>query len=210
MGELTRDPRRGEDILSQFVSLKRDLRRERIVSVVGGMLNQTDGGKSITIPPARGGGGSAKNTPERPGGDDEAVPVAHCYSFEAWSNVARTGIIMEPGDILLGPLSFIDWADIDGYDTTPAVTSTNTHVWLEVRVDSLIEPTGSLGAGYAWLKVGTKAGMRAALDSTEILAKTVVPLVETTWASDGETPPVYTITKVKGLQCGDATLYRSG
>ena len=51
MGELTRDPRRGEDILSQFVSLKRDLRRERIVSVVGGMLNQTDGGKTLTITP---------------------------------------------------------------------------------------------------------------------------------------------------------------
>jgi hypothetical protein len=148
-------------------------------------------------------GSSFANTPERPGGDDEAVPVAHCYSFEAWSNAARTGIIMEPGDILVGPLSFIDWADIDGYDTTPAVTSTNTHVWLEVRVDSLIEPTGSLGAGYAWLKVGTKADMRAALDSTEILTKTIVPLVETTWAAG-------VITKVKGLQCGDAKLYRSG
>jgi len=204
MADLSRDPRRGEDILEQFLRLKADLRRERIVSVVGGLLNQTDGGKSITIPPARGGGGgSAKNTPDRPGGDDEAVPVAHCHSFEAWSNVARTGIIMEPGDILIGPESFIDWADIDGYDTTPAVTSTNTHVWLEIRVDSLIEPTGSLGAGYAWLKVGTKADMRAALDSTEILTKTVVPLVETVWADD-------VITKVKGLQCGDAKLYRSG
>ena len=204
MGELTRDPRRGEDILSQFVSLKRDLRRERIVSVVGGTLsNQTEGGRTLTIPPARGGGGSTKNTPDRPGGDDEDVPVAHCYSFEAWSNAARTGIIIEPGDILVGPLSFIDWADIDGYDTTPAVTSTNTHVWLEVRVDSLIEPTGSLGAGYAWLKVGTKANMRAALDSTEILTKTVVPLVETVWAAG-------VITKVKGLQCGDAKIYRSG
>jgi hypothetical protein len=204
MGELTRDPRRGEDILSQFLALKRDLRRERIVSVVGGTLsNQTEGGRTLTIPPARGGGGSAKNIPDRPGGDDEAVLVAHCYSFEAWSNVARTGIIMEPGDILVGPLSFIDWADIDGYDTTPAVTSTNTHVWLEVRVDSLIEPTGSLGAGYAWLKVGTKAAMRAALDSTEILTKTIVPLVETVWAAG-------VITKVKGLQCGDAKIYRSG
>ena len=203
MAEASRDPRRGEDILEHVLRLKSDLRRERVTQIIGATMNQTEGGKTFTIPPARGGGGSAKNIPERPGGNDESVPVAHCYAFEAWSNVARTGIIMEPGDILLGPLSFIDWADIDGYDTTPAVTSTNTHAWLEVRTDSQTIPTGSLGAGYAWLKVGTKADMRAALDSTEILTKTVVPLVETTWAAG-------VITKVKGLQCGDAKLYRSG
>jgi len=129
------------------------------------------------------------------------------YSFQA-KQTSPTTISMEPGDITLWPCSFIDWIDIDGYDTTPSVTYASTHVWLEVRVDSDPTITGALGAGYAWMKVGIKSDMRGALDSTEILTKVVVPLVETTWTDEVD-PDDNVITAVKNLYCGDAFIARA-
>lgn len=191
---------------SEVASLRNSVDENRLIQPFGAIQDQyiqpayyPSRGTSVTIAPGDNPRGDAVGSFVPPATADYYLK---CYSFEAWKTAATT-IEMEPGDILLGPLSFINWADIDGYTTTPTVTSTNTHVWLEVRVDSQIEPTGSLGTGYAWLKVGTKADMRAALDSTEILTKTIVPLVETVWSAGA-------ITKVKGLQCGDAKIYRSG
>jgi hypothetical protein len=130
--------------------------------------------------------------PEVPGGDANAGAIGHCYSFEAWSNEAHDGIIMEEGDVFLGPLTWVEWASITSASTTPTVSSTNTHVWLEIDV----------ATPAAAMVVGSKADMQAALDATEQLTKTVCPLVATTWSAG-------VIVKVKGLQCGDVKLFRA-
>jgi hypothetical protein len=56
MADLSRAPRRGEDILTAFKRLQNEVRRERIVSVNGGLLKQTEGGKTIEIKRANHGG----------------------------------------------------------------------------------------------------------------------------------------------------------
>jgi len=200
MAELPRQPQRGDDILYAFNALRDFVRKERVTAGVGLRMSGVDGGKTLSL--ASGGGGSAGQPPTDPrkaGG--EATVLGHTYSFEAFANDGLNGIVMEPGDIYLGPLTWILWADIDGFTTTPAVSATDTHVWLEVRQDTE-ELTGSIGAGYAWMKYGAKAAMLAALDSTERYTKCVVPLIETIWAAG-------VITKVKNLQCGDAKIFRA-
>lgn len=52
MAELSREPQRGEDILTAFRRLIREVRRERLTSVVGGKLKQTETGKTLEIPGA--------------------------------------------------------------------------------------------------------------------------------------------------------------
>jgi len=239
MNGISRAPYSGESILTHFKRLQDDLRRNRLVSVVGGRLTQTEGGMALDVSRNGGSGGTdvlvkvSSNDTVSDYLDNKVVVVApivktvlndgtdedlqlsladdlakpelrnskRVYSFECYSNATFDGIIMEPGDIYLGPLAFILWDDIDGKDTTPSVSATDTHVWLEVRQDTE-ELTGSIGPGYAWLKYGAKSAMLAALDATEQLTKCVVPLVETVWA-DG------VITKVKNLQCGDAKIFRA-
>ena len=119
--------------------------------------------------------------------DDSGV-----YAFRARRNAERDGVTMEPGDVWLGPMTVIHWADISGYDTTPDVSSGAPCVWLEVDVATTA----------AVMVVGTRAGMEDALDETEQLTKCVVPLVETVWA-DG------VISKVRNLQCGDVKIFRA-
>jgi hypothetical protein len=134
------------------------------------------------------------------GGTADAQP----FSFRAYATSA-TAIHMDAGDITIGPCSFIDWDDIDGATTTPDVDDSgaeHTRVWLEVKVDSNPETTGSLGAGYAWLKLGSESDMRGALDSTEILTTCVVPLVAVTWSGGA-------ITEVRNLHCGDVLIARA-
>lgn len=55
MAELPRRPQGGDDIRTAFNSLMDFIRRERILSVVGGTIKQMDGGKTITVTPSRGG-----------------------------------------------------------------------------------------------------------------------------------------------------------
>jgi hypothetical protein len=55
MAELPKAPQRGDDILAAFNRLRDFVRRERLLSVVGGRLSQTDGGKTLSI---HAGGGS--------------------------------------------------------------------------------------------------------------------------------------------------------
>ena len=54
MAELPKTPQRGDDILDAFLKLRDFVRRERLLSIVGGRLSSTDAGKTLTIP-ARGG-----------------------------------------------------------------------------------------------------------------------------------------------------------
>lgn len=119
--------------------------------------------------------------------------ILTCFSFQA-QQAGPTGIELEPGDIWLGPLTVIHWADIIDSTTTPAVSATDTCVWLEIDVTADSEA--------AVMAVGSRSDMEAALTSTEQLTKMVVTLVETTW-SDGE------ITKVKNLHCGDVLIPRA-
>ena len=100
---------------------------------------------------------------------------------------------MEPGDVVLGPLTWVHWADITGNDTTPEVTSTDTCVWLEVVITK--------GSEAAAMKIGSRSDMESALDSTEQETKEVIPLVETWWAAG-------VLVKVKNRQCGDAKISR--
>jgi hypothetical protein len=55
MAELPKAPQRGDDILAAFNRLRDFVRKERLLSVVGGRLSQGEGGKTLSIPP---GGGS--------------------------------------------------------------------------------------------------------------------------------------------------------
>jgi hypothetical protein len=103
-------------------------------------------------------------------------------SFWPTINDAGTGITIEEGDVVLGPMTWVEWASITSATTTPAVSSTDTHVWLEVNVV----------ANTAIMVVGTKAAMMAALTSTEDDTIMVYPLIGTTWASGK-------ITKAKRL-----------
>jgi hypothetical protein len=200
MAELPRQPQRGDDILYAFNALRDFVRKERVTAGVGLRMSGVDGGKTLSLASRGGGsGGQPPTDPRKPGG--EAAVLGHTYSFEAFANDDLDGIVMETGDIYLGPLTWILWADIDGVTTTPTVSATDTHVWLEVRQDTGTS-TGSIGAGYAWMKYGTKAAMLAALDAGEQMVKCVVPLVETVWAAG-------VITKVKNLQCGDSKIFRA-
>lgn len=52
MADLPKAPVRGDDILYAFMRLRDFIRKERLVSVVGGRITQTDGGKTLTIPKA--------------------------------------------------------------------------------------------------------------------------------------------------------------
>lgn len=116
------------------------------------------------------------------------------YSFESWANGDLDGIVMEPGDVWLGPLTVIHWASFTGATTTPPVSSTDTCVWLEVSVVA--------GSEAVVFQYGSRAAMEAALDATEQQTKLVVPLVETFWSGTE-------ITKVKNLQCGDVVIARA-
>ena len=49
MSELPKAPQRGDDILGAFMRLRDFVRKERLMSVVGGRLSQTDGGKTLSI-----------------------------------------------------------------------------------------------------------------------------------------------------------------
>jgi len=104
------------------------------------------------------------------------------FSFRPTIDSAGTGIEIETGDVVLGPMKWIEWGSITDASTTPSVSSTNTHVWLEINVAT---PSASM-------VVGSKADMMAALDSTEDDNTMVYPLVETTWESGK-------ITKAKRL-----------
>lgn len=58
MADLPKAPNRGDDILYAFLKLRDFFRRHRLMSVVGGVLTQTDAGQTLTIiqpkiPPAR-------------------------------------------------------------------------------------------------------------------------------------------------------------
>jgi len=126
---------------------------------------------------------------------DGLVSASSCppYSFLSIPNDENTGIVMEPGDVILGPMTWVHWAGITGASTTPAVSSTDTCVWLEVVITK--------GSEAATMKVGSRSAMENSLDSTEQETTEVVPLVETTWTND-------LVTKVKNLQCGDAKISR--
>jgi len=49
MAELPKAPQRGDDILQAFNRLRDFVRKERLMSVVGGLLTQTEGGKTLSI-----------------------------------------------------------------------------------------------------------------------------------------------------------------
>jgi hypothetical protein len=49
MAELPKAPQRGDDILQAFNRLRDFVRKERLLSVVGGLLSQTEGGKTLSI-----------------------------------------------------------------------------------------------------------------------------------------------------------------
>ena len=49
MAELPKAPQRGDDILGAFMRLRDFVRRERLLSVVGGRLTPTDAGKTLSI-----------------------------------------------------------------------------------------------------------------------------------------------------------------
>lgn len=203
MSTLPTRPRRGDDILSHVIRMWDFIRKERIVSVVGGgILKQTDGGKSIEIP-IRGEPSTVLTPGDDPRGAaiDSVIPdtttgyYLKSYSFETWKT-SDTTIEMEPGDIWLGPATVIHWTDISGYDTTPAVTSTDTCLWLEINVDAetaLLAPPGTRNE----MENGDSH-----LDASELLNTMIVPLVETTWAGG-------VITAVKNLQCGDVKISRA-
>jgi hypothetical protein len=89
------------------------------------------------------------------------------YSFRPTINANRTSITVEAGDVVLGPGT---WQEIA--ESTPAVTSTDTHVWLEIKVDGSTTPV---------MQVGTKAAMMAAM--TTSATTMAYPLIETVWAS---------------------------
>lgn len=114
--------------------------------------------------------------------DEYSMVQAIAASFWPTINAARTGIVIEEGDVMLGALAWVEWASITAATTTPAVSATDTHVWLEINV---VTPA-------ATMVVGSKAAMKAALDSTEDDSTMVYPLIGTTWA-DGK------ITKAKRL-----------
>lgn len=116
------------------------------------------------------------------------------YSFESWANEDLDGIVMEPGDVWLGPSTVIHWASFTGKTTTPPVSSTDTCVWLEVSVVARREAVV--------FQYGSRSAMKLALDATEQQTKLVVPLVETFWSGTK-------ITKVKNLQCGDVVIARA-
>lgn len=122
----------------------------------------------------------AQQLPLRPETVEEAVSVSDSYSFRPTINAAGTGITIEEGDVVLGPGTWIEWASITGKTTTPAVTSTNTHVWLEINV---VTPSASM-------VVGTKAAMMAAMTSS--VTTMAYPLIGTTWSGA-------TITSAKRL-----------
>jgi hypothetical protein len=50
MAELPKQPQRGDDILTAFNRLRDFVRKERLLSVVGGQLKSTDAGKTLSIP----------------------------------------------------------------------------------------------------------------------------------------------------------------
>lgn len=112
------------------------------------------------------------------------------YSFRAFIN--DSGYLqIETGDVWMGPLTVIEWASITSATINPNVSSTDTHLWLEIDVSN----------ESAVMVYGSKTAMKSALDSNEQRTKLVCPLVETTWTGT-------VLTKVKNLQCGDVLIPR--
>jgi hypothetical protein len=83
-------------------------------------------------------------------------------SFWPTINSDGVSITLEAGDVVLGPGT---WQQIA--ESTPSVTSTNTHVWLEIPVDG----------GSAVMQVGTKAAMMAAMIHTSIHSQNTIAAV---------------------------------
>ncbi len=201
MAELSRAPVSGESILAHFLRLREDVRRNRLLSVTGGRMTQTEGGVTLSIPRvAPGGGGADPTSPVIPIDPDPTTPgelgMGHCYAFEAWANNAKTGILLEPGDIMFGPgcpsSLWIEWGSISGASQTPAVSSSDPYVWLEINVSALT----------ASMAVGSKAEMQGAITGATLQTTMIWPLVVTTWAGG-------VITKVKNLQCGNVVISRA-
>lgn len=106
-------------------------------------------------------------------------------SFWPTISADESEITLEPGDVVLGPGT---WA-LEFSETTPAVSSTNTHVWLEINVKT----------GETTMEVGSKTDMKAACaDSQDTIA---YPLIETVWSAGK-------ITKARRLL--DAIIPRAG
>lgn len=181
MAELSRDPRRGEDILEQFLRLKADLRRERIVSVVGGMLSQVEGGRCLTVTHKKGRGGSI-NPP-------------------AWySTYSDMTITITPGDIELGPDTVIEWGDITNASTTvtAADESPTWFIWVNVDI-STDPPTAEMLNGETI----------TALTSEQKLKIYQKRICSVTITNDEETPANDVINGIKVCQVGNITIPRA-
>ncbi len=103
-------------------------------------------------------------------GTDGWQPGESAESFRPKVLADGSGITMQTGDVVLGPGTWIEWGSITGATTAPAVSDSDTHVWLEINVS----------APSAAMVVGSKAEMMAACTSS----KTTIayPLIETTWS----------------------------
>ena len=187
MAELPKQPQRGDDILTAFNRLREFVRKERLLSVVGGQLKSTDAGKTLVV--KRGAGVSSAPMP---------------YSFQSKIMGALTASMLS-GGITLGPFTRIEWAAITSASLTITVDDVTPKwfVWLSVDVREGAEAA-------TWHEGADMATYYAGLTDDEKKYTAIAPLVEIT-ATDKSDPPDYSawsIDEVKNLQCGDVLIPR--
>jgi hypothetical protein len=117
MANLPRRPNRGDDILYAFLKLYDCVKRNALVSVVGGTLKQTDAGQTLVLRQNFGKAGSSVDF--------------------AWNVVEDAGldVTVTPGDIELGPDTVIAWGSITNAATTVSITASSTTWWIWVNID---------------------------------------------------------------------------